>query len=130
MSILVRFSQNELNQHAACSEGLKLFQTISMGKDEFTIQWEPLHAIWLRVIYPSFSNWLYQNNLIPQANLTRANLSGAMLSRANLSEANLSEANLSGANLTGANVLSRTNLTGAVLSRANLTGTIGIKTNA
>ena len=127
--ISITLTRKELTDAEACQESMKFFDTLCemcgtlcemCGTEDYvSVQWTPLHAVWLAVARPSDTQWLQQKGLIPIANLSGVNLSGADLSGANLSRADLSRADLSRADLFGAN-LSGANLSGAYLSRANL----------
>ena len=99
--IKIRLHRNELIRAGACSEGMKLFDSLQK-RGVFRSQWTSLHMIWFSLTYPDFSSWMIEKGLLPRVNLSDANLSGANLSYANLSDANLSGAILSYANLRGA----------------------------
>ena len=120
----------------ACGEGVELWEEIARMQwgvaDPPSIvvrDWQPVHAIWLRVTYPEFSQWLESHGMIPSlrgANLYAADLRGADLRGADLRAANLRAANLRAAYLYGADLraadLSGANLYGAYLYGANLSG--------
>ncbi len=135
--ISICLSLSELIVRDACDEGVALFEAIAGDADEIYIEeWTPLHAVWIRVVYPSFARWLEQDDLIPSASLSgadlrgadlrnaelyRADLRGADLRNAYLRDAYLRDACLIGADLRGAN-LRRANLHYASLRNANMRG--------
>jgi uncharacterized protein YjbI with pentapeptide repeats len=129
--IIVSLTRADLEERHACSEGLALFDDMASRqgevKDTLSIEWTPLHGVWLAVWQPGFSLWLRERNLIPQianlggANLRGANLDGAYLGGAYLDGAHLDGAHLDGAYLDGAH-LRGANLDGAYLDGAYLGG--------
>ncbi len=134
--IIVRLRESDLVSAGACSEGIALFRSIIgqpeegeavwKGETVWEGEWTRIHALWFAVAYPSFSNWMCGQGLIPIPSLSRADLFDANLSRADLSDANLSYANLFGADLSYADLsgayLSYADLSGANLFDANLSG--------
>jgi len=138
MGLTVTIHRRALQRHGACEEGLALFDAIkgcadgeraAAGKPArkgLVVRWTRVHAIWMATVYPAFSRWLNDHDLIPAINLTCADLTCADLTRANLTRANLYGADLTRANLTGADLtradLTRANLTGANLYGADLYG--------
>ena len=122
---LVTLSRDDLVRNCACGAGLALFDRWAPS-ESLSVEWTPLHSIWLAARHGTFAAWLVGAGLIPHADLSDANLSGAHLSDANLSGANMIGANLRGANLSGADMshadLSGANMSGADLRGANLSG--------
>jgi len=98
--ISVRLSLSELLDHDPCEEGVALFAAIAGDADEICIEeWTPLHAVWIRVVYPNFAQWLEQDDFIPIAGLSGADLRGADLRGAELYNADLRGADLRNADL-------------------------------
>lgn len=120
--ISVRLSLSELLDHDPCEEGVALFAAIAGDADEICIEeWTPLHAVWIRVVYPNFAQWLEQDDFIPIAGLSGADLRGTYLSGAELYGADLRGANLRRANLHYAS-LRNANMRGADLRDASSIG--------
>ena len=108
----VRITRQELVNHAACREGIALFERIAPSGILEIPEWTTLHALWLAVAEPSHCGWLVGRGIIPRADLTGADLRDANLTGADLRDANLRDADLTGADLRDAN-LRYANLTGA-----------------
>jgi uncharacterized protein YjbI with pentapeptide repeats len=134
--ITLTLTTQDLERHNACPPAMTLFSVLTEGRGSITVEWTPLHALWLAAAHPAYAGWLVERGLVPaisltRANLTRANLTGANLTGANLGDADLrggdlSDADLRGADLRDANLseadLSRAKLRGGDLSDADLTG--------
>ena len=123
--ISVSIWRKTLERLNACAGGLAAFDALCAlqpksdarrAKRFRVTKWTPLHAVWIRAVYPGFSSWLEEHDLIP-----RANLQGAYLRGADLRGADLRRADLTGANLRGAD-LRRADLQGAYLQGADLEG--------
>ena len=90
--ITVTLTARDLTQREACAPAMALFATMTEGRNTITVEWTPLHVLWLAAVYPEYSGWLVEHGLVPAISLHGANLT----------DANLHGANLRGANLRGA----------------------------
>jgi hypothetical protein len=114
-------------------EALALFDAMAGGRDELTVVWDALSAVWLSRAHPWVRSLLGLRVVargadLRGADLRRANLSGADLFGADLRGADLRRADLRGADLEGANLrgadLRRADLRDASLGGAGLAGAI------
>ncbi len=110
-SIVVTITLARLKKLRACADGpdngMALFESLRKmqgRKRSVRIVWDVLGQLWLATAYPSHSNWLYENGLIPKIDLYGANLRGADLGGADLGGADLGGADLRGADLGGADL--------------------------
>src|ERR1043165_5116370 len=99
--ILVSIHRSELVRRRACDDGLRDFDALAtlqgQIKDTWSFEWTRLLQVQLAISpYRFHAQWLIEQSLIPEYNLSGANLRGA-----NLTGANLRGANLRGADLTG-----------------------------
>src|SRR5258708_39418569 len=76
--ITVTITKEQLEAADACGDGLDLYEACCCEVGHVQIKdWQHVHSVWLATAYPSFSDWLVSNGIIPRANLARANLGGA-----------------------------------------------------
>jgi hypothetical protein len=103
-NLIVRIYRRDLVAARACADGIAIYDAIAAmalarGDERATkrlrIRWTPLHSLWLAKAYPSHSNWLIEQNIVPSL----PNLRGADLYGADLRGADLYGANLGGADL-------------------------------